>query len=77
MTIIGSSNLNARSAHLDTELGFAIFTQSPTLRQDLYNEKTSLLEPSERVDFNTWADPSRHIRPLARLLVRCGVDKML
>jgi len=77
MTILGSSNLNARSAHLDTELGFAIFTQSPALQRSLHEERTHLLEPSQKVDFHTWSDPSRHIRPMARFLVRCGVDKML
>jgi len=77
ITLIGSSNLNARSARLDTELGFVIFSNSNTLRNDLHDEIRNLIKPSQEVGFDTWADPSRRVRPLARLLVRSGIHKML
>jgi phosphatidylserine/phosphatidylglycerophosphate/cardiolipin synthase-like enzyme len=77
MTIIGSSNFNTRSAKLDTELGFVLFTRSDSLRKDLYNEVESLMEPSQLVGFDTWAHTSRRVRLLARLLVRVGMHNML
>ena len=77
MTIIGSSNLNTRSAKLDTELGFAMFTRSGNLRAALRDEVIGLMEPAQSVGFDTWADPSRRVRLLARLLVRSGVHSML
>ncbi|KAI0362536.1 hypothetical protein OH77DRAFT_1388512 [Trametes cingulata] len=42
MTLFGSTNLNSRSANLDTELSFVLATTSPVLRQRLADEVDGL-----------------------------------
>ncbi|KAL7283697.1 hypothetical protein ACG7TL_003133 [Trametes sanguinea] len=42
LTLFGSTNLNSRSANLDTELSFVLATTSPTLRQRLADEVDGL-----------------------------------
>lgn len=42
MTLFGSTNLNSRSANLDTELSFLLVTSADTLRQRLAEEVEGL-----------------------------------
>jgi CDP-diacylglycerol---glycerol-3-phosphate 3-phosphatidyltransferase len=42
MTLLGSTNLSARSANLDTELSFVMLTSSPSLRAQLRREVEGL-----------------------------------
>lgn len=48
LTLFGSTNLNSRSANLDTELSFVMVTSSQTLRRRLHEEVRGLWK---------WADP--------------------
>ncbi|KAG2146215.1 hypothetical protein DEU56DRAFT_731670 [Suillus clintonianus] len=50
LTLFGSTNLNSRSANLDTELSFVMATSSDDLRQKLHEEVQGL---------NRWAVPWR------------------
>lgn len=42
LTMFGSTNLNSRSANLDTELSFVMVTSSQALQQTLHNEVRNL-----------------------------------
>jgi len=42
LTLFGSTNLNSRSSHLDTELSFVMITSSHTLRERLQEEVRAL-----------------------------------
>ena len=42
LTLFGSTNLNSRSAHLDTELSFVMLTSSDVLRRNLHEEVQAL-----------------------------------
>ncbi|KAF9227587.1 hypothetical protein BS17DRAFT_773995 [Gyrodon lividus] len=42
LTLFGSTNLNSRSANLDTELSFVMVTSSETLQQSLHEEVAAL-----------------------------------
>lgn len=42
LTLFGSTNLNSRSADLDTELSFLMLTSSPKLREELAKEVKEL-----------------------------------
>lgn len=77
MTLFGSTNLNSRSAHLDTELSFILVTKSMFLRNQLAAEVKRLRVPSTRVGTKTWAQEDRRVRLLTRALVGLGVQDML
>ncbi|KZS89970.1 hypothetical protein SISNIDRAFT_444667 [Sistotremastrum niveocremeum HHB9708] len=77
MTLFGSTNLNSRSAHLDTELSFILVTKSMFLRNQLAAEVKRLRIPSTRVGTKTWAQEDRRVRLLTRALVGLGVQDML
>ncbi|KAI0636588.1 hypothetical protein C8Q77DRAFT_1189038 [Trametes polyzona] len=68
LTLFGSTNLNSRSANLDTELSFVLATTSPALRQRLAEEVDGL-----RAHARTWRGESnseeRRVRLGTRLLV--------
>ncbi|KII88182.1 hypothetical protein PLICRDRAFT_91952 [Plicaturopsis crispa FD-325 SS-3] len=66
LTLFGSTNLNTRSAQLDTELSFVMMTMSPALRQQLREEVHGL-----RANALPWQGATRKIpwrtKALARL----------
>ncbi|EIW60226.1 CDP-diacylglycerol--glycerol-3-phosphate 3-phosphatidyltransferase [Trametes versicolor FP-101664 SS1] len=68
LTLFGSTNLNSRSANLDTELSFVLATTSPVLRQRLGEEVDGL-----RAHARTWRgednSEERRVRLGTRLLV--------
>ncbi|KAI8989810.1 hypothetical protein BD414DRAFT_485242 [Trametes punicea] len=68
LTLFGSTNLNARSANLDTELSFVLATTSSTLRQQLAKEVDGL-----RTHAQAWQGESnseeRRVRLGTRVLV--------
>lgn len=66
LTLFGSTNLNSRSANLDTELSFVLATTNPTLQKKLAEEVDGLREhahpwrgeynsDTRRVRLGTWA----------------------
>ncbi|PVF95578.1 phospholipase D/nuclease [Serendipita vermifera] len=59
VTVFGSTNLNSRSANLDTELSFIMHTTSEELQQNLDEEAVNIWQNSEVVDENTWKKPER------------------
>ena len=70
LTLFGSTNLNSRSANLDTELSFVLATTSPALRQRLAEEVDGLREhatPWRGQDSS--ADDARRVRLGTRALV--------
>ena len=68
LTLFGSTNLNSRSANLDTELSFVLATTSPSLRQRLAEEVDGL-----RAHAHPWRGESdsedRRVRLGTRALV--------
>ncbi|KAH9852718.1 hypothetical protein C2E23DRAFT_824988 [Lenzites betulinus] len=68
LTLFGSTNLNSRSANLDTELSFVLATTSPALRQRLAEEVDGL-----RAHAREWRgegnSEERRVRMGTRLLV--------
>lgn len=87
VTVAGSSNFSTRSATLDTELGFFMYTNSLRLRELLQQEVHSLFYAqllsgrsgyiSRVVDEDVWSREKRRVRWLAKLLVQSGVKYML
>jgi CDP-diacylglycerol---glycerol-3-phosphate 3-phosphatidyltransferase len=75
-TVFGSTNLNSRSANLDTELSFILHTQSDELRSKLGAEVDYIWTHSQKVDDNTWAEPHR-APSLSTHLIVALVEKML
>ncbi|KAH9945777.1 CDP-diacylglycerol-glycerol-3-phosphate 3-phosphatidyltransferase [Epithele typhae] len=75
LTLFGSTNLNSRSAALDTELSFVLATTSPTLRQRLADEVDHL-----RAHAHPWRgaqdSDSRRVRPGTRALVAVVGDML-
>ncbi|KAF9246245.1 hypothetical protein BU15DRAFT_40407 [Melanogaster broomeanus] len=71
LTLFGSTNLNSRSAHLDTELSFVMMTSSETLRQSLHQEVCALRQWAV-----PWRGADRKVRWRTRAIVRL-VDGML
>jgi CDP-diacylglycerol---glycerol-3-phosphate 3-phosphatidyltransferase len=71
LTLLGSTNLNARSAALDTELSFILVTSSPELRRSLANEVNKLKEHTKE-----WQGEDRKVRPGTRVAAAL-VDGML
>ncbi|KAH9930781.1 uncharacterized protein B0H18DRAFT_1083838 [Fomitopsis serialis] len=63
LTLFGSTNLNARSANIDTELSFMLVTTSPKLRARLAEEVDGL-----RSHAYPWMGAERRVRPFSWLL---------
>ena len=64
LTLFGSTNLNSRSANLDTELSFFLATACPSLRRRLGAEVDGL-----RAHALPWRGGDRHVRLGTRALV--------
>lgn len=64
LTLFGSTNLNSRSANLDTELSFIMVTTSNSLRKRLGEEVEGL-----RDDSGEWRGMKRNVRVGTRVLV--------
>ncbi|KAI0077108.1 hypothetical protein K474DRAFT_1771977 [Panus rudis PR-1116 ss-1] len=64
LTVFGSTNLNSRSANLDTELSFVLVTSSPTLRRQLAEEVEGL-----RMHTQPWRGGERKVRIGTKALV--------
>lgn len=64
MTLFGSTNLNSRSANLDTELSFLLVTSSDSLRQRLADEVEGL-----RSQTASWRGGHRQVSLGTRALV--------
>jgi len=77
LTIFGSTNLNSRSANLDTELSFFMATSEPALREQLHEEVDHLRSNAHKVTEKDWQLPERRVRYGTRLLVAAGVEGML
>jgi hypothetical protein len=65
LTLFGSTNLNSRSAHLDTELSFMMLANSATVQKKLQLELQGLNDFTE-----DWKGDQRNVRPVTRLLAR-------
>lgn len=65
LTLFGSTNLNSRSAHLDTELSFVMLANSVTVQKKLQLELQGLKNFAE-----DWKGDRRHVRAFTKLLVR-------
>lgn len=64
LTMFGSTNLNSRSANLDTELSFVMVTSSQALQQTLHDEVRNLRQ---------WAGPWRGADRKVRLRTKAIV----
>ena len=62
MSLFGSTNLNSRSANLDTELSFMMVTSSDELSQGLGREVDGIREHASEVDGETWKQEARRVR---------------
>jgi hypothetical protein len=65
LTLFGSTNLNSRSAHLDTELSFVMLANSVTVQKKLQLELQGLNEFAE-----DWKGDRRRVRLVTKILVR-------
>jgi CDP-diacylglycerol---glycerol-3-phosphate 3-phosphatidyltransferase len=65
LTLFGSTNLNSRSAHLDTELSFMMLANSVTVQKKLQLELQKLNEFAE-----DWKGDQRRVRLVTKILVR-------
>ncbi|EPS96851.1 hypothetical protein FOMPIDRAFT_1129671 [Fomitopsis schrenkii] len=63
LTLFGSTNLNSRSANIDTELSFMLVTTSPSLRARLADEVDGL-----RSQAHPWRGQERKVRPFSWFL---------
>ncbi|SRR5258708_28585479 len=77
ITLFGSTNLNARSANLDTELSFLLHTRSPVLQHRLGEEMRCLWKDSRTVGVREWIEDRRKVPLGTRLLVDYIVGPML
>ncbi|PCH37915.1 hypothetical protein WOLCODRAFT_135922 [Wolfiporia cocos MD-104 SS10] len=71
LTLFGSTNLNSRSANLDTELSFMLVTTSPVLRARLAQEVDGL-----RAHALPWQGDKRTVRPVSWLLASALCDRL-
>ena len=69
LTLFGSTNLNSRSANLDTELSFVLATTSPALRKRLSEEVEGLREHARPWQGQDNLDEARRVRLGTRGLV--------
>ncbi|KAG8849739.1 CDP-diacylglycerol--glycerol-3-phosphate 3-phosphatidyltransferase [Serendipita sp. 405] len=76
ITVFGSTNLNSRSANLDTELSFILRTESEQLRTRLGEETRHIWMHSNVVGECTWAQPER-VPSLTTRIIAAMVMKML
>ncbi|KAI0958048.1 hypothetical protein AcW1_006238 [Taiwanofungus camphoratus] len=69
LTLFGSTNLNSRSANLDTELSFLLVTSAPRLRQRLAEEVEGLYTHA-----HAWRGGERNVRLVSWALASalCG-----
>ena len=65
ITLFGSTNLNSRSAHLDTELSFVMLANSATVQKKLQLELRGLSDFAE-----DWKGDQRNVRPITKILAR-------
>jgi hypothetical protein len=65
LTLFGSTNLNSRSAHLDTELSFVMLANSETVQEKLHLELQGLQNFAE-----DWKGDRRNVRAVTKLLAR-------
>jgi CDP-diacylglycerol--glycerol-3-phosphate 3-phosphatidyltransferase len=63
LTLFGSTNLNSRSAHLDTELSFVMLANSTTVQKKLQLELQGLSNFAE-----DWKGDQRSVRPVTKFL---------
>jgi len=63
LTLFGSTNLNSRSAHVDTELSFVMLANSTTVQKKLQLELQGLSNFAE-----DWKGDQRSVRPVTKLL---------
>ena len=63
LTLFGSTNLNSRSAHLDTELSFVMLANSAAVQKKLQLELQGLSNFAE-----DWKGDQRSVRPVTKLL---------
>lgn len=77
LTLFGSTNLNSRSANLDTELSFLLLTAAPALRTQLDAEVHHLRKHARKVSEEDWRADERRVRLGTRMLVAAGVEGML
>jgi len=71
LTLFGSTNLNSRSAHLDTELSFLLVTTAPSLRARLAEEVDGL-----RAHSHAWQGMERKVRPGSWMLASALCDRL-
>ncbi|KAG9046792.1 CDP-diacylglycerol--glycerol-3-phosphate 3-phosphatidyltransferase [Tulasnella sp. UAMH 9824] len=62
MSLFGSTNLNSRSANLDTELSFMMVTSSRELSETLAEEVDGIRENASVVGRETWERSERRVR---------------
>ena len=65
LTLFGSTNLNSRSAQLDTELSFVMLANSVAVRKKLQLELQGLNEYAE-----DWKGDQRNVRTITKVLAR-------
>jgi CDP-diacylglycerol--glycerol-3-phosphate 3-phosphatidyltransferase len=65
LTLFGSTNLNSRSAELDTELSFVMLANSGAVRRKLQLELQGLNEFAE-----DWKGNQRNVRVVTKVLAR-------
>jgi CDP-diacylglycerol--glycerol-3-phosphate 3-phosphatidyltransferase len=65
LTLFGSTNLNSRSAHLDTELSFVMLANSVTVQKKLQLELQGLNKFAE-----DWKGDQRHVPIVTKMLAR-------
>ncbi|KAG8791654.1 CDP-diacylglycerol--glycerol-3-phosphate 3-phosphatidyltransferase [Ceratobasidium sp. 428] len=70
-TLFGSTNLNSRSAHLDTEISFILSVpeRESSLRKVLQHEIINLRKNAHRVDSETFASPKRQVGLVTKAIV--------
>ncbi|EJD53106.1 hypothetical protein AURDEDRAFT_180682 [Auricularia subglabra TFB-10046 SS5] len=76
VSLFGSTNLSSRSAHLDSELSFALLTENDELRHRLRDELSSIRSHSLVVDESTWKALSRRVGLTTKLLVALVQDML-
>ncbi len=62
VSLFGSTNLNSRSANLDTELSFLMVTSSPELSRSLGDEVEGIRKYASSVGQETWDHRDRRVR---------------
>ncbi|KAF8680986.1 argonaute family [Rhizoctonia solani] len=70
-TLFGSTNLNSRSAHLDTEISFLLSVpeHNNSLRTALKNEILNIKKNTSKVDEHTFASPERRVSLITQAIV--------